>query len=85
MKVALCISGQPRSLVGGCTLMKKFLIEPSNITDIFVHLWYDCSMDGKPFNSSQPHLENNIGTWLPGSDQYVKDQLNPTRDRKSVV
>jgi hypothetical protein len=79
MKIALCISGQPRSLVGGCALMKKFLIEPSSIEDIFVHLWYDPSMDGKPFNSSQPHLQNKIGTWLPGSDQYVKDQLNPTR------
>lgn len=77
MKIALCLSGQPRSLVGGCSMLKQSLIEPSNITDVFVHLWYDSSMDGKPFNSSQPHLDSNIGTWLPDSDKYVREQLNP--------
>lgn len=77
MRIALCLSGQPRGLVGGCKMLKDNLIGPSEITDIFVHMWYDRSMDGKPFNSSQPHLENNIGTWMPESDQYVKDQLNP--------
>jgi len=77
MRIALCISGQPRSLIGGCNMLNHLLIQPSNITDIFVHLWYDSSMDGKPFNSSQPHLDNKIGTWQPDSDNYVRDQLKP--------
>lgn len=79
MRIALCISGQPRSLIGGCSIIKERLIQPSNITDIFVHTWYHQDLNGKPFNSSQPHLDKNIGRWMPNSDEYLRLQLNPIK------
>jgi hypothetical protein len=77
MKIALCISGQPRGLVGGCTMLKEKLIAPSNITDIFIHNWYHPSMEGRPFDSTQPYLDNRLGRWMPESDKYLDSQLNP--------
>lgn len=79
MKIALCISGYPKGLYGGIKMLKENLIEPSNIIDVFVHLWYHSSLDGTPFNSSQPHQDKKIGTWQPNSDTYVREALNPKR------
>lgn len=79
MRIALCLSGQPRGLVGGCEMLKEILMKPNNITDVFVHTWYDPALDGMPFGSSQPHLNGYIGTYLEKSDEYIKTQLNPIK------
>jgi len=41
MKIALCFSGQPRQVSEGYNVsIYKNLIEPNNITDVFVHTWF---------------------------------------------
>jgi hypothetical protein len=41
-KVALCFSGQPRDVTNSYPYIKKNILEPNNITDIFIHVhWRD--------------------------------------------
>lgn len=40
MKVALCISGQPRIIKTGFLCHKKFILDKYDI-DVFIHTWYD--------------------------------------------
>ena len=48
MKVALCISGQPRGLETSLEHVIKNVIEPNNIEDIFIHTWYHPDWDNVP-------------------------------------
>lgn len=48
MRVALCISGQPRFVEYAYQNIKQTLIDPNN-ADVFVHCWYDESLIGKHF------------------------------------
>lgn len=41
MKVALCLSGQPRFYQSGYKQIKTYLIDRYNIKDIFCHFWWD--------------------------------------------
>lgn len=84
MKIALCLSGQPRGLPQTSEFVRNNLIVPNNITDIFVHTWYDKNCDGKPFDSAQPNLTNNIGKWLPNTDQFLTETL-PIKDKSMIL
>ena len=78
MKIALCLSGQPRGLPLSLDIINDQLIKPNNITDVFVHTWYDSSCDGLPFDSAQPAQEDGrLGIWKPNTDKILKEKLNP--------
>jgi hypothetical protein len=77
MRIALCLSGQPRGLPLSCEKLKEGLIIPSGITDIFIHTWYHPDFDGQYFDSAQPHQSNRVGYWKEKSDEILKEQLNP--------
>lgn len=47
MKIALCLSGQPRFFNKGFDFINKFIITPNNITDIFCHFWFNEDDIGK--------------------------------------
>lgn len=79
MKIALCISGQPRNLLRNVPNLINNLIKPNNITDIFIHTWYDKSLDNTHFDSAQPQLDSRIGVYLPDSDLYLIEHLNPKK------
>jgi hypothetical protein len=72
MKIALCLSGQPRGLPDAFNFLKENLIEPNNITDIFVHNWFDPSLIGKPFDSAQPCQSDKVGVWSENTEQHLK-------------
>jgi hypothetical protein len=78
MRIALCISGQPRGIPLACEFLKHGVIDPNGITDIFVHTWYDSSCDNKPFDSAQPAQADRVGIWKPDSDVILQDTLEPT-------
>ena len=40
MKVALCLSGQPRVIEGGYQKLKSALLDYNDV-DVFVHTWFD--------------------------------------------
>jgi hypothetical protein len=48
MKVALCLSGQPRGLKESFYSIKEKVIDINNC-DVFAHVWIDESVRGKPF------------------------------------
>ena len=78
MKIALCLSGQPRGLPLSLEIIKDKLITPNNITDVFIHTWYDSSCDNQPFDSAQPAQEDGrLGVWKPNTDQILKQELTP--------
>ena len=78
MKIALCLSGQPRGLPNSFNLLKDNLIEPNNITDIFIHNWFDSILIGKPFDSAQPCQSEKIGVWNENTEQILKS-LSPKK------
>jgi len=55
MRIALCFSGQPRSVKESYYFsILKNLIEPNNITDIFVHTWWRPEWETKAYTDSYP-------------------------------
>lgn len=70
MRIALILSGQPRSLSKCLPGLKKYLIEP-NTPDIFYHTWWDRDLIGKPFDSAQPHQIGTVGKWSPDTDDLL--------------
>ena len=53
MKIALCISGQPRGLVTAFQYVKKNLLDKHDVT-VFAHLWQDPSKDLAPLWMYEP-------------------------------
>lgn len=79
MKIAVCISGQPRGLPNACDFILDNLIKPNNIGDIFIHTWYDKNMEGQSFDSAQPGQSGNLGGWYPNTPDYLISKLNPKK------
>lgn len=48
MKVALCISGQPRSVIETFPYIKEHILDVNN-PDVFVHSWIDAEAKGKRY------------------------------------
>lgn len=65
MKVALCLSGQPKLYDKGYPFLKKYLIDEYNIEDVFVHFWWN-------------DKTGSIGTpppWQPGvGDEIIQNK-----------
>lgn len=77
MRIALCLSGQPRGIPNSIHYTLSALVIPSNITDIFIHTWYDESLANKPFDSAQPNKNNKLGIWKPHTDKILKEVFKP--------
>jgi len=54
MKIALCFSGQPRDVEESYPYISRNLIEPNNITDIFVHTWWRPEWESSAYTDSDP-------------------------------
>lgn len=55
MKVALCISGQPRNVERGFPFIKDNIIDV-NDPDVFIHAWVDDSIIGPEIRNSGNHI-----------------------------
>lgn len=70
MKIAVCLSGQPRALPGGLEQLKRNLLEPNGIEDVFIHAW-----KSQIFASAQPYQS---GKWSYHPDtEALLASLNP--------
>jgi hypothetical protein len=78
MKIALCLSGQPRQISSNIEQLKKNLIIPSGIEDIFVHTWFDKNFVGCRFSTAQPHQSNIVGIWEHNTIDLI-ESLNPKK------
>jgi hypothetical protein len=63
MKVALCLSGQPRFYKRGYEFINKFILNVYQ-PDIFMHVWFDKSKVGQPYLGS---------CWNNGRSDIVED------------
>jgi hypothetical protein len=74
MKIALCLSGQPRGLPLSLELLRKGL-DVDNM-DVFLHAWYDPSMIGQQYDSAQVHQQGRVGLVHPLTKELLLE-LNP--------
>ena len=75
MRVAVCISGQPRSVKQGFEFINKYVIEP-NQADVFIHTWQPSANEAfiNPINGSE------VGDAVDeGITDVIRDLYNPTR------
>lgn len=81
MKVAVCLSGQPRFVLQAYPNLFNRLIKPFN-SDVFVHSWYDQSLVGTNFVDYKVNGWNNS---LPASlypadvDKLIMQLYNPKK------
>jgi len=50
MRIALCFSGQPRSLEEGFRFYKDCILDPNESVDVFVHTWHDENLVGEKYD-----------------------------------
>ena len=77
MKIALCISGQPRGIPLSCEKMKWGIIDPNEDVDVFFHTWFNPENAGQPFTGAQPAQANIIGKVHPNTPEILLEQLKP--------
>ena len=75
MKIALCLSGQPRGLPLSLKMLKANLVGIENM-DIFMHCWFDPSTIGQPYDSAQSHQQGRVGL-VHSQTQEMLLGLNP--------
>jgi hypothetical protein len=74
MKIALCLSGQPRKVLENFPNIKKYIIEPNN-ADVFIHLNYDKNIQ----YIEKAHINNGICTYPENIDNIVNNLYSPKR------
>jgi len=74
MKVAVCISGQPRRALETFPYIKKFIIEP-NDADVFIHMHFDKNA----LYMEKSHADNGHCALEPDIDMRVLQAYNPVR------
>lgn len=78
MKIAICISGEPRLVEECFPLIKKNIIDVNPPIDFFIHTWYD------PTKTGQVLYENAMssfasGTIKEGVDEIIENLYHPKR------
>jgi len=79
MKIALCLSGQPRGLPYSIDLIKENVIEPNSITDVFLHAWHNEEDAGKFYNSAQPHQNGRVGRIKQNTESMLLNGFQPKK------
>jgi len=75
MKIALCLSGQPRGLPLSLQALKHGL-DIDNM-DVFFHAWFDPSTIGQPYNSAQGSQQGRVGIVHPQTKELLLETLKP--------
>lgn len=57
MKIALCMTGQPRHFKKGYESIKKHIIDVNQNIDIFLHAWFDEENIGSGYNNTSRTLQ----------------------------
>lgn len=77
VKIALCLSGQPRGLPISFEQLKKNIIEPNGIADVFLHAWHNEADVGKPYNSTQANQNGRVGLVKPKTTEMLLHFYKP--------
>lgn len=79
MRIALCLSGQPRFIKLGYQFIKKYLLDNNNNIDIFLHAWYNPLDVDKPYNSAQLYSSGHVGYVEKDTDLFLVDNFKPKK------
>lgn len=75
MKIALCLSGQPRSIDSGFYALNESILKYNNNVDVFIHTWFD--EHNLSTNSVIPGRESN--RLDPNAIEKLKKYYNPKK------
>lgn len=77
-RVALCISGQPRSFEAAFPYIKKNLIDCNPNVDVFLHFWYDEKNIGKEYKDTSDSVKiGGIPIEMAGTPERIKELYEP--------
>ena len=76
MKIALCLSGQPRYIDIGYRSLYDCLLSKYDV-DVFSYIWYDDSMCGQEFGYGLQY--NRCDKWETGLDKKIIDYYQPKK------
>ncbi len=81
MKIAICLSGQPRFLDIGFHFLQRYLINPNiqHEIDFFIHSWYDSDEVGNFFDSAQESQKSMVGKISVDSDKLLINYYKPKK------
>lgn len=77
MKIALCLSGQPRGIPLCLSFIQNNIIKPNNISDVFFHAWHNEKDVGKFYNSAQSNQNGFVGLVKPNTEDTLVNTLKP--------
>lgn len=81
-RIALCISGQPRSFEEAYPYIQKYIIDQHPQVDVFLHTWYSADEAGKRFtHTSDTVREEGVNVTPEGVPERLEKLYNP----KSMV
>ena len=75
MRIALCLSGQPRGLPVSLQALKRGLDIDS--MDVFCHAWFDPSTVGQTYDSAQDSQQGRVGIVHPQTKELLLETLKP--------
>jgi hypothetical protein len=75
MKIALCLSGQPRYVDECVPYIQRCLLDGNDV-DVFMHVWFSEKDTGSPFLSSIPHQDGRVG-WVHPETETILRTLKP--------
>jgi len=81
MKIALCLSGQPRAMKIGYKFIKKYLLDPNeeHEIDIFLHAWFNEEEVGKSYSSAQQYPDGYVGIVEKNTNVFLLDKYEPKK------
>jgi hypothetical protein len=81
MKIALCLSGQPRNIKIGYKFIQKYILDPNKLyeIDIFCHSWFDSQEIGKSYSSAQQYEYGYVGKVEENIDKFIINNIKPKK------
>lgn len=79
MKIAICISGQPRYVELGFKILNDKLLSKYNIDniDFFIHTWWDDCKVGQKFDFSERLTYGRTAMWEPNTLEKIMELYKP--------
>lgn len=78
MKIALCLSGQPRYLDEGFNYLYENILKKYSV-DVFVHTWWDDQMKNKKMDLPSSLSYGRTYFWKDDTIDDIKSKYNPIR------
>jgi hypothetical protein len=84
MRIALCLSGQPRCLDECFDSLREFVIDPSDC-DVFFHFWNTSSLPFTPDIIKMIYGTESVPSWKAFDDEYALKYINLLKPKRFIV